>query len=79
VGRRLICDICGRECEVIVAKLFLGPVIKGSAQAYHSNYTYHLDVGDCCYERLMKSFRWRKRMTQAQYHESRRNSGAKIK
>lgn len=76
--RHTSCDICSQPCEHVVAKLFLGPVTRGSAKAVHSNYTHHLDVGECCVERLMTSFKWRKRVSQKQYHKSRKENGGKV-
>jgi hypothetical protein len=66
------CDVCGRKCERIVAKLFFGPVLRGSTNASHSNYTHHADVGDCCRDRLLKGFQFRKRMSQSEYLRSRK-------
>lgn len=76
----LSCDICKKPCETIVAKMFYGPMLRGAAQAYHSNYTHHLDVGDCCgggsQPKILKVFQWRPRMTQEQYLASRRRKKA---
>jgi len=67
-----VCDVCGRKCERIVAKLFFGPVLSGSMNASHSNYTHHADVGICCRDRLLKGFQFRKRMSKSEYLKSRK-------
>lgn len=68
----LRCDICNKPTARIVGKLFFGPMIPGAARAYHSNYTHHADVGICCEKRLLKGFNFKKRLTAAEYHESRK-------
>lgn len=73
MARALRCDVCGKDTEAIVGKLFYGPLVKGSARAVHSNYTHHCDVGVCCADRLLKSFKFRKRMNAKAYQSSRRN------
>jgi hypothetical protein len=70
----LTCDICKRPTKKIVAKLHYIPMISGVNRAVHSNYTHHLDVGECCKPRLFKSFNFRKRLKAAEYHESRRRA-----
>lgn len=73
------CDICRKPTPRIVAKLFYGPIIKGSSNAIHSNYTHHLDVGECCgggSSKILKLFNWQKRRSAKEYAESRRNGGA---
>lgn len=72
----LKCDICRKPTNQIVAKMYYGPVIKGSAKAYHSNYTHHLDVGECCgggNQKILKLFNWQPRMTAKEYHAARKN------
>jgi hypothetical protein len=64
--------VCGKPCLKIVGKLYYGPMLRGSANAYHSNYTHHADVGNCCEDKLLKGFQFRKRMTASEYHESRK-------
>jgi len=59
--------------------MYYGPVIKGSAKAYHSNYTHHLDVGECCgggNSKILRLFKWRKRMSAQEYAEARKNGDA---
>lgn len=64
-----LCDICKKETEQIVGKLFYAPTGRGrSAKSFHNNYQLHLDVGACCEGRLKKSFKWRQRLTAAAYH-----------
>ncbi len=57
------CDVCGRETEEIVSKLFLAPVIPGKTRATHASYTAHLDIGRCCAERVIKLGKWQHRVT----------------
>src|SRR5216684_992338 len=71
----ITCDICKKPCKKIVAKLNFIPMISGVNRAVHSNYTHHCDVGECCQTRLLKSFNFRKRLTAAEYHESRKEIG----
>lgn len=73
----LVCDVCGKATERIVAKLLYVPMIPGVNRSAHSNYTHHCDVGVCCQQRLVRGFRFRKRQTAGEYHASRRNGGSK--
>jgi hypothetical protein len=66
------CDICGRECNQIVGKINFTPLIPGASTANHNNYSHHADVGNCCRDRLLSGFRWRKRLTAQEYQQARR-------
>jgi hypothetical protein len=68
----LRCDVCKKPTERIVGKLHFIPV-NGLSRSAHSNYTHHADVGECCKERLLHGFAFRKRMTRSQYLEARKN------
>lgn len=68
------CDICRKPTKKIAAKLNLIPMIPGVSRGVHSNYTHHADVGECCFNKLMKGFNFRPRMTREEYMESRRAS-----
>lgn len=68
---KLRCDICRKETERIVGKLHFTPMIPSVSNSVHSNYTHHCDVGVCCQNRLLKLFNFRKRLTFAEYQESR--------
>jgi hypothetical protein len=72
MARVLQCDICRKPTEAVVAKMFFGPLSRGSAKAYHSNYSHHLDVGVCCAEKIQKLFGWQKRVTAKEYHKRRK-------
>jgi len=74
----LKCDICRKPTDHIVGKLHFIPV-NGLSRSAHSNYTHHADVGECCKERLLSGFQFRKRMTKAQYLEARKNGQAAAK
>jgi hypothetical protein len=74
MGRSLNCDICKKPTDAIVAKLFYGPLSRGSAKAYHSNYSHHLDCGVCCADKILLLFNWQKRISAREYN-SRRKSG----
>lgn len=67
-----VCDICRQECERIVGKINFTPLIAGASTANHNNYSHHADVGDCCRDRLLTAFHWRKRLTAAEYREARK-------
>lgn len=67
----LHCDICGKPTTRIIGKLHFIP-INGLSRSAHSNYTHHADVGECCKDRLLHGFRFRKRMTKEQYQEARK-------
>jgi len=71
----LHCDVCGKVTTRIIGKLHFIPV-NGLIRSAHSNYTHHADVGECCKERLLDGFRFRKRMTKEQYLTARRNGKA---
>jgi hypothetical protein len=71
--RELRCDICQKQTPKIAAKLHFIPLIPGVNRGVHSNYTHHLDVGVCCQRKLLKTFRFRKRMSAEQYREVRKN------
>jgi hypothetical protein len=62
MGNILICDICRKACTHHVGKLFYAPTIRGgdTAKSFHNNYQLHLDVGECCEDKLKKTFMWRK-------------------
>jgi hypothetical protein len=74
VAREVIkrCDVCGKPTERIVAKIQFIPMIPGVSRSVHSNYTHHADVGVCCEAKLLRGFKWRKRLTAAEYHDSRK-------
>jgi hypothetical protein len=73
MARELRCDVCKKPTNRIVGKLFFTPIVSGvAAGGVHSNYTHHLDVGECCQARLLRGFNFRERMTSEEYHESRR-------
>lgn len=60
----VICDICRKPCERVVAKLFIAPVKEGETRKTHSDYTAHADVGECCAVRFVGSasiVKWTKR------------------
>lgn len=69
-----LCDVCQKPA-VIRAKLFMTDLEKSPqvrSNAHHANYHFHLDVGECCYDRVLKVFNWRARMTRKEYAESRK-------
>jgi hypothetical protein len=70
----LKCDICRQETTRIIGKLHFIP-INGLSRSAHSNYTHHADVGECCKDRLLKGFSFRKRMSREQYQEARKKNG----
>lgn len=69
----LKCDVCRKPTKFIVGKLMYVEVIPGVNKGIHSNYTHHLDVGECCKDKLFTAFAFRKRMTASEYQKSRRN------
>lgn len=74
----LICDICRKPTAMIVLKLFLSPAGRVHRdKAPHSNYTHHLDVGECCENRLMSGFNWHPRLSAKEY--AKRRTKAKLK
>jgi hypothetical protein len=72
----LTCDVCKKPTKRIVGKLHFIPMIPGVNRSAHSNYTHHLDVGDCCKARLLKGFNFRPRLSSAEYQEKRKNGAA---
>lgn len=73
MARVLVCDVCGKPTEEIVAKMFISPLRRG-VTAHHAAYSHRLDVGACCQPKVMKAFRWVKRTTAKEYHERKRAS-----
>lgn len=76
-----ICDVCGKETNNIVAKLFYVPVVKGVSNRTTSNYTHRLDVGSCCSinggrNRFLKMLKWRERLSKKEYEKVRRSNVA---
>lgn len=69
----LTCDVCGKECDEIVGKLYFSPVRRGQTY-HHSKYTHHADVGNCCQARLLGGFKWAERTTAKEYHAGRRKN-----
>jgi len=67
------CDICGKPTEMIVGKLLFVPSIPGVTKLTHSQYTHHVDVGECCKKVLFKAFKFQPRMTAKEYQAKRRN------
>ena len=66
------CDICKKPTNRIIAKLHYIPAgPNGAKRMTHSHYSHHADVGECC-EKILTLFNFRKRMTRAEYLESRR-------
>lgn len=69
MARTLHCDLCKRPCNEISAKLYyarITPERKRKGFSPHSAYSHHLDVGDCCSERVLGLFNWRERARRAQ-------------
>lgn len=56
------CDVCKQPAR-IVAKLFLMPIREAEKHSA-SNYTAHLDVGECCVTKMQKFGAWQKRKRQ---------------
>ena len=66
------CDSCGKtitEENPIVTKLFMVPVKQG-VTAKHSSYTHHMDVGQCCFNKV-HDLGWQKRKSRAAAKHSR--------
>lgn len=62
------CDLCGKETEQIVGKLFYAPTNRAvGSKSFHNNYQLHADVGICCESGMKRAFKWRQRMTAAMY------------
>jgi len=75
MGKILLCDVCKKETDEIVGKLFFTPLGKSNnANSFHSHYTHHADVGSCCAERLLSGFNFTKRKTAKEYAASRRKA-----
>ena len=72
----LVCDVCHKQTKQIVGKLHFIPMIPGVNRSAHSNYTHHLDVGECCKAKLFKAFSFRQRLSSAQLQEKRKNGAA---
>jgi len=69
------CDHCSKRItkeNPVIAKLFSAPVITGKTRSTHSNYTAHMDIGQCCAEWLVKLGMWQKRQTNKEQHNGRR-------
>lgn len=62
MAKALICDVCRKPTNRIVAKLYLAP--KNGGRNDHSNYTAHADVGECCGSRVPQMARWQRRVRQ---------------
>ena len=58
-----ICDVCGKQCKEVKAKLYLSPVRPGETQFTASRYTGHADVGECCVEKVAGFAKWQRRRT----------------
>lgn len=77
MGRALTCDICKKPTAKHVGKLFFTSLkARQTKMSSHNLYEFHLDVGECCKDRLMTGFAWRKRMTKEEYKEARRKPAA---
>lgn len=72
----LLCDVCGKPTERIVAKIYFTPTIPGVQKAVHSNYSHHADVGTCCSTRVVKGLRMKKRTSAEEYRARRRGVAA---
>lgn len=73
----MVCDLCGEPTEKLVGKISFCPTIKGVVNLNWNNYTHTADVGECCKDDLFKQVKFRKRMTQEQYQQSRRDRANK--
>ncbi len=62
MARALICDVCKKPTERIVAKLYIAPVPEDKAPGVvtHSTYTGSADVGECC-RHIVTTVHWNKR------------------
>ena len=69
----IVCDVCKKPTTRIVGKLHFIPRIPGASRMVHSNYSHQADVGECCKDRLLRGFNFRKRLTAAEYSEQRKN------
>lgn len=67
MGRSLTCDRCGKPTNRIAMKLYLTPV-NGSSDLRRlmSNYTGHVDIGECCASLVTQGFKWQKRQKRKQ-------------
>jgi hypothetical protein len=77
MAKLIVCDICGKPTQVR-AKMFLADLALRGNGSIHGNYNFHLDVGECCYQRVRKAFKWHKRLSSEEYHESRRQQSTRV-
>jgi hypothetical protein len=83
MARVFHCDICKKQTDSIVAKMFFAetgkaPIRSKNAKSIHNNYTKHLDVGVCCVDRVITAFNWSDRMTADEYNRTRaKNKGGR--
>jgi hypothetical protein len=76
VAKSQTCDVCGKPCDYVDAKLHFIPAGDGR-RITHSDYTHHADVGPCCSERILELFKFQKRTTREEYNK-RRKPGKKV-
>lgn len=74
MARGLTCDVCRKPIDYVEAKLMYVPA-NGQERATHSHYSHHADLGPCCASKVLGTFNFHKRMTRAEYMESRKNRG----
>ena len=59
-----LCDSCGKpitKTNPLTAKLFMVPVVEGRVREQFSNYSAHMDIGQCCAPKVTR-WRWQKRI-----------------
>lgn len=75
------CDVCGKETDAIVAKLYLAPVIPGKTRVTATHYNRSLDIGNHpeCVKAVHALGNWTKRRTREEYNGDRRlRAGAPV-
>lgn len=68
----LQCDVCRKQTAKFVGKIFYAPLVGEKKGSVHSNYTHHLDVGECCGAKVLQLLNFRERVTAAEYRAARK-------
>lgn len=64
MGRKvtLVCDLCDKEIEKVVAKLYLAPILPNKTiTSYQSLYSHHADLCEECAQLMMGKMKKRQR------------------
>lgn len=75
MATRRTCDHCNRDItdkNPVITKLFMAPIKAGQTRNTHSDYSAHMDIGQCCTLWLRQLGQWQRRKTRKENSNGKR-------